>query len=358
MADKKVLTPGERTQLLANLKVEDSRLAEALERKWRAELAEDPTRPPVQGLISGYDVLTTDWPEPTWAVKDFFPVGMTLVAGAGKIGKSFWALQIAQAVAGGGRMFGREVEQGRVLYLALEDVERRFKDRMLKQGWGMEAAKNLTVFYGRDFSSEFGGLENGGSEKLERLIQWGGYRLTIVDTFSRSIFVDQNDKLAVTRALAPLHLIANEENMVVVIIDHHNKLGSTDAIKAISGSTAKGEIADTVIGIFRERGKAGARLFITGRELIDAEYDMFFDYDTCCWQCDEHLTSITLTEKHQEILAALEDLGEATLMETVAAVDWDKGNTYKYLQALVNEGLIFRKGQGKGTLYSIADPSL
>jgi len=357
MTNEKVLTPDQRTQLLAQLEIEDPKLAVALERKWRAELAEDPASPPVKGLISGYDVLTTDWPEPTWAVKDFFPVGMTLVAGAGKIGKSFWALQIAQAVASGGRMFGREVEQGRVLYLALEDVERRFKDRMLKQGWGMEAAKNLTVFYGRDFSSEFGGLENGGSEKLQRLIQWGDYRLTIVDTFSRSIFVDQNDKLAVTRALAPLHLIANEENVVVIIIDHHNKLGSTDAIKAISGSTAKGEIADTVIGIFRERGKAGARLFITGRELIDAEYDVFFDYDTCCWQCDEHLTSITLTEKHQEILAALEDLGGSTLMETVAAVDWDKGNTYKYLQTLVNEGLVFRKGQGKGTLYRIADPS-
>ena len=357
MTNEKVLTPDQRTQLLAQLEIEDPKLAVALERKWRAELAEDPASPPVKGLISGYDVLTTDWPEPTWAVKDFFPVGMTLVAGAGKIGKSFWALQIAQAVAGGGRMFGREVEQGRVLYLALEDVERRFKGRMLKQGWGEEAAKNLTVFYGRDFSSEFGGLENGGSEKLQRLIQWGDYRLTIVDTFSRSIFVDQNDKLAVTRALAPLHLIANEENVVVIIIDHHNKLGSTDAIKAISGSTAKGEIADTVIGIFRERGKAGARLFITGRELIDAEYDVFFDYDTCCWQCDEHLTSITLTEKHQEILAALEDLGGSTLMETVAAVDWDKGNTYKYLQTLVNEGLVFRKGQGKGTLYRIADPS-
>jgi len=357
MTNEKVLTPDQRTQLLAQLEIEDPKLAVALERKWRAELAEDPASPPVKGLISGYDVLTTDWPEPTWAVKDFFPVGMTLVAGAGKIGKSFWALQIDQAVASGGRMFGREVEQGRVLYLALEDVERRFKGRMLKQGWGEEAAKNLTVFYGRDFSSEFGGLENGGSEKLQRLIQWGDYRLTIVDTFSRSIFVDQNDKLAVTRALAPLHLIANEENVVVIIIDHHNKLGSTDAIKAISGSTAKGEIADTVIGIFRERGKAGARLFITGRELIDAEYDVFFDYDTCCWQCDEHLTSITLTEKHQEILAALEDLGGSTLMETVAAVDWDKGNTYKYLQTLVNEGLVFRKGQGKGTLYRIADPS-
>jgi len=356
MTDK--LTPQELDTLRTLAKRhDDPKVTAAIEHSMKAEFADDPTRPPVQGLISGYDVLTTEWPEPNWAVRDFFPVGMTLIAGAGKIGKSFWALQIAQAVASGGRMFEREVEQGKVLYLALEDIERRFKDRMLKQGWGKEAAKNLTIFYGRDFSNEFGGLENGGSDKLQRLIQWGGYRLTIVDTFSRSIFVDQNDKLAVTRALAPLHIIANEENVVVIIIDHHNKLGSTDAIKAISGSTAKGEIADTIIGLFRERGKAGARLFITGRELIDAEYDVFFDYDTCCWQCDEHLTSITLTEKHQEILAALEDLGESTLTETVAAIDWDKGNTYKYLQTLVNEGLVFRKGQGKGTLYCISDLS-
>lgn len=351
------MTPEEQARLLDQVGDISPRARALLDRELRQQFEDDPTRPPVDGLISGYKVLTTEWPEPTWAVKDFFPVGMTLIAGASKIGKSFWALQIALAVASGGHMFGRKVEQGKVLYLALEDVERRFKDRMVKQGWSIEAAKNLTVFYGRDFSDQFGGLENGGSEKLERLIRWGGYRLTIVDTFSRSIFVDQNDKLAVTKALSPLHIMSNEDNVVVAIIDHHNKLGSTDAIKAISGSTAKGEIADTVIGIFRERGKAGARLFITGRELIDAEYDVFFDYDTCCWQCDEHLASITLTEKHQEILEALGDLGEATLMETVTAVDWDKGNTYKYLQALVNEGLVFRKGKGKGTLYCVADPS-
>ena len=51
--------------------------------------------------LSADDILGADWPEPVWAVPGMLPVGFSLLAGAPKIGKSWLALQIAQAVSSG-----------------------------------------------------------------------------------------------------------------------------------------------------------------------------------------------------------------------------------------------------------------
>ena len=95
---------------------------------------EDPTQPPLQ-LWTADDILTTDWPKPVWAIPGLLPVGLTILAGRPKVGKSWLTLQIALAVASGGRVLGQPGEKGPVLYLALEDPPRRLKERMLKQGW-------------------------------------------------------------------------------------------------------------------------------------------------------------------------------------------------------------------------------
>ena len=64
-------------------------------------------------------------------VPDLLPEGLTLLAGKPKLGKSFLALDLGLAVASGGLAFGSlEVEAGDVLYYALEDSERRLKDRL------------------------------------------------------------------------------------------------------------------------------------------------------------------------------------------------------------------------------------
>jgi RecA-family ATPase len=56
------------------------------------------------------------------------PEGLTLPAGKPKLGKSWLALSVAFAVAAGGVALGTyPVAQGEVLYLALEDNERRLQ---------------------------------------------------------------------------------------------------------------------------------------------------------------------------------------------------------------------------------------
>ena len=56
--------------------------------------------------------------------------GAYILAGAPKIGKSFLVAQLAYHVSTGQRLWGYEVHQGTVLYLALEDDFQRIQSRM------------------------------------------------------------------------------------------------------------------------------------------------------------------------------------------------------------------------------------
>ena len=79
---------------------------------------------------SAPQLLAADFPPLRWAVPNLLPEGCALLVGAPKVGKSWAALDIALAVAGGGLALGAlRVETGPVLYLALEDGPRRLADR-------------------------------------------------------------------------------------------------------------------------------------------------------------------------------------------------------------------------------------
>src|SRR5262249_44643537 len=71
-------------------------------------------------------------PEPVCVVPGIVTEGLNILAGRPKSCKSWLVLDVGIAVAEGGRVFGLEVEQGDVLYLALEDNKRRLKSRMKK----------------------------------------------------------------------------------------------------------------------------------------------------------------------------------------------------------------------------------
>src|SRR5258706_5099034 len=75
--------------------------------------------------------LVTETFEPiNWAVEGLLPEGCILFAGRPKLGKSWFVLQLALAVASGENAFGHfPVNRGDILYLALEDTRRRLQSR-------------------------------------------------------------------------------------------------------------------------------------------------------------------------------------------------------------------------------------
>lgn len=297
----------------------------------------------ILGLLSADHILTQEFPEPIWAIPGLLPVGLAILAGAPKVGKSWLALQFAQSVASGGYALDQKVDKGAVLYLALEDTARRLKTRMNAQKWPRGLCADFMTLGA--FYDQVGDLRNGGGEKLARRIEARSYRLVVIDTLSRAIFGDQQDVREMTSWLSPLQEIAHAQSCALVLIDHHRKSSGfePDAIADILGSTAKGAMADTSLGLYRERGKPGARLAVTGRDVEEKTINLFFDATTSAWQVERGADG--LTDQRKELLEVLEAIGPAGTAELEEATGRNRGNVYKQLAELEKIGKVAREGK-------------
>ena len=65
-------------------------------------------------------------------ISSVLPVGLTLLAGAPKAGKSFFTLNLCIAVAKGESILGFPSKKGTVLYLSFEDTEDRIQARSMQ----------------------------------------------------------------------------------------------------------------------------------------------------------------------------------------------------------------------------------
>ena len=108
------------------------------------------------------DLMAMVFPEPNWAVPGIIAEGVSLLCGPPKVGKSWASLDLALQVASGGQAFGSiPVEQGDVLYLALEDTPQRLQSRMGMLLEGRPAPEALTLV------TECPTMDRGGSEAID-----------------------------------------------------------------------------------------------------------------------------------------------------------------------------------------------
>ena len=81
-----------------------------------------------------------------------------------------------------------------------------------------------------------------------------GYRLVIIDTFSRFLGRgDQMDQQQMTRVMGALQHLAFACNAAIIVVDHHRKSARTtldaEPTDDILGATSKGGVADLVLGL-------------------------------------------------------------------------------------------------------------
>lgn len=296
-------------------------------------------------FLTADQILKTDWPQPEFVIPDLVTVGLGNLAGRPKLGKSFLGLQFAHSVGSNGMIFGRKVSGGAVLYFALEDTPRRLKDRMQMQKWPESVSVDFVTI--GNFRTLFGDFLQGGSEKVAELIRRKKYRLVVIDTVSRLVPGDPCDPELASKVWTPLHETAHADGCAVLGIDHHRKRGSSvpDAIEDIIGSTVKGAIIDTALGLYRERGKPGARLMVTGRDIEEKTLALSMDWTSGCWQCEGNADEKEMSERKSELLKALKHLKRANLTAIANFVGKDKSNTRKRLVELLDVGKIKVDGE-------------
>lgn len=296
------------------------------------------------------DLYNTEFPEPNWVIPGLLPTGLAALGARPKIGKSWMALQIATAVGTGGTVFGEQVEQGKVLYLALEDSHRRIKNRSKKQGAPAET--------GIDFFFDWPTLITTGINELLDDIERYSYSLVVIDTLARAMGdSDPNKQTGQSLHLGLLQRIAIDRNMTILLIDHHRKGngGEGDVVDDMLGATSKTGVQDVVWGLYRGRGQRTATFKVTGRDIEERELAMTFDKETGLWSCLGNAEDVIEGEQINAVLEAIRDLGTASHAEIVEMTDQDKSNCHKRIKRLEAVGKIKRVNNARPFLFSIAD---
>jgi len=227
------------------------------------------------GIKSAAELLKTEFPKIRWIVKGLIGEGLTMFNGSPKIGKSWFALNLAIAAASNGRFLGElPAEKTDTLYLALEDTERRIHSRlkMLKA----PEADNLKI--ATQWRDGYMGLEN-------YLKANEGIGLVIIDTLARFAHIeDMNDYTITTNAMARLKRIADDRNVAIILIHHAGKNTSgADWMSRALGSTGLTGATDSTIFIDRPRNENTATLYATGRDTSDIIHKLVFDRNCGSW---------------------------------------------------------------------------
>ena len=80
--------------------------------------------------VDAETLLSTPMSKTVFIVDNLIPQGVNVISGASKIGKSWLMLWLGLQVAQGLPVWGLTTQQCDVLYLSLEDTQRRIKDRL------------------------------------------------------------------------------------------------------------------------------------------------------------------------------------------------------------------------------------
>jgi len=316
-------------------------------------LPPEPPSPPILDMLSGQEIMEGNWPPPEYVVPNIVPVGLTVLAGASKIGKSFMALQLAKAVSAGQSTLGADVEQGPVTYLALEDTPGRLQSRMAMQEWP-KPVENIHFMLNGHFAEQVARLDEEGIQLLVRYIEHERPRLLIVDTLTMAIDENQNENHLMKSILAPIRDAAHAYRTAFVLVDHHKKqIRDVDSVTNIFGATQKGAIIDGIIGMYRKREEAYAKLHVGGRDTEHRVLALSFSNETGLWSVEGDAHHMDTSLRQKELLEVLAALEEATSSEICSLANQDPSNGFRRLQKLVADGFVQRSGKGKGIIYSL-----
>jgi putative DNA primase/helicase len=186
--------------------------------------------------------LSELFPEPeetaTWLLDGILPVGgFAVVVAKPKVGKSTFARTLALHVASGKPFLSKDVSQGLVIYLALEDKRSEIKKHF--RVMGANGDEELHIYTG--------GTPIDAIKQIRELTELLKPVLVIIDPLFRLTKVkDGNDYIQVTNALDPLLRLSRDTGTHVLCV-HHSSKGQRDGGDSVLGSTAIFGSVDTLM---------------------------------------------------------------------------------------------------------------
>lgn len=313
--------------------------------------------------------------ETKWIIPNVLPIGNFLLAARPKMRKTFLALQLALAVAGGRKFLEWQCGKGDVLFLGLEDNERRLKSRVkILQTFDLNppdlsgfrywtGGVDISPTTGREYVSNPEEAERtysmfpkgqAGVDALNRFLDtYPATKLIVIDTYahfresSNNRDVYQRD----VEQMMPITRLCAEREVCGIVVHHEKKgLANTDSGDFLEDASGTSGITGTVDGVLSIKGKRGIqaenetkKLLITGRDIPrDYDIDMSFDAERGGWlpavRQDAREAIKSLLERNsfmtqQDLISLLPDVSRSRISQLLAQMKYDglvRQNKYGY----------------------------
>lgn len=166
------------------------------------------------------DDLYRSCPRPEWLVEGVLPrFDVTLIYGASNSGKTFFALDLARHVAAGTHWRGRNVKQGRVVYLCGEDLV-GFGERNRAYDQEVGPVPNTNFMYIDTVPNLAKGAD---FKELAQAVKESQGDLLIIDTLAKVAGSADENSSEMSTLINNCGWISREANCAVVLIHHAGK---------------------------------------------------------------------------------------------------------------------------------------
>jgi hypothetical protein len=276
-----------------------------------------------------------------------------VLAGPPRGGKSLLCMNLAKAIAEGGKFLDRPVTQGSVLYVNCEDSEAKVKERQVSQGWDADAP----VFWLNRFKlSELDNL-------IEVAKDIDDLRLIILDTLSRVRDDNCNESSAdLSRVLEPLQEFAQEQKVCIIITHHTSKMTAEDLTDPFASIRGSGAIRATCRGaIVLAPGDNFYRLVAENGHSENLDVKIRLDPNNLEWKLLGKWNPKAVNESVRDrILDFLNDHFEATIDHLAKELIIGSNVVKTTLWRLMADNMVTKRGGVKGNpaLYTRGNISL
>ena len=256
-------------------------------------------------------------------IEDMVPKGLTVLAGSPKSCKSWMALDMALAVTAGRSFLGKATNICDVLYLALEDTDKRLHDRLTTLE---ESNRKLHL------ATQCSKMDEGFITQINEFItEVPSVKLIIVDTFQKIRGADSSSSNSnqYGREYSELSILkdfADRKGIGILVIHHLRKLkDKNDPLNDILGSTAMSGVADSILILKKERTRTNGELLSVGRD--SPQWKMRMIFENYRWKVMEYETEEEMAKKEApeilyRITSMIKDKGhwEGTATELLSAM--------------------------------------
>lgn len=237
-------------------------------------------------IIDGKSLLALEVEPPKFIIASFMPIGLHILSGSAKIGKSWLALWLCQQVSTGGKVWEFETLCCGTLYLALEDTVDRLHFRLSHiTDNGSEQS-----FFATEADNMSGSL----ILQLENFLKnYPDTGLIVIDTLQRirGLVNDKNAYANDYNEVGRIKKFADDHRIAVLLVHHVRKMPDNDPFNMVSGSVGIIGAVDSMYVLEKDRRTENrAILHVTGRDIEDMQLQLEFDRDMTVWRFVSYLS--------------------------------------------------------------------